>query len=93
MDREPIPPSPEFISGMNVRSGPMTTNVATIQAPDGTKAVVFRIESTNGSFVFPMDPDAAIRVGAALREQGRNAKSGLVVPQVLPPDPRFTGLS
>jgi hypothetical protein len=90
MDREPIPPQPvdyppkqAMIPGMHVQGGAMTVNVAVIDAKEG-KALVLRIEAANGSFMFPMDPDTAIKIGSALREHGRNAKSGIIVPDALP---------
>jgi hypothetical protein len=86
----PMPPQP-LTAGQHVRGGVVTFAVNVIESDQG-KAVVLRIEGANGSFVFPIDPATAIKVGSQLREHGRNAKSGLVVPQVLPPDGRLNGL-
>lgn len=47
--------------GMHVQGSPMTVAVNVIQVIEG-KAVVLRIESVNGSFTFPMDPDTAIQI-------------------------------
>lgn len=87
----PTPP-PDIVPGMHVQGGVMTFNLATIDTPDG-QAIVLRIEASNGSFMFPLVPEYAIKLGSALREHGKRAASGLVVPQVLPPDGRLNGLS
>lgn len=69
---------------------PVPTWLGAGVAPDpenpGQQYVVVRVESVNGSFTFPLDPESAAGFGAQLVTLGKQAKTGLIVAGSMPPD-------
>jgi hypothetical protein len=62
---------------------PASINILELQRADGVTQPVMLINSANGTFAFPLDPDPAIEVGEALAAAGRRAKSAILTPPSL----------
>lgn len=80
----------KLIPGCLTAPTPMATLVDVLPAslmPDNQARILLRIEGSNGSFQFPMEPRHAKELGEHLLQRASEAARGLVVPKprIVPP--------
>lgn len=59
---------------------PARFNVLELDRADGVKQTILLINSTNGTFGFPIDPDPADAIADALKASAARCRGGLLTP-------------